>query len=390
MLIEAHRGDGLYIAGDYDAVDGTDVVFVAVPTPSQPDGRVDTSLVEHVVRTVLRHSPDAVIVIKSTVPPGTITRLELLAYSLGAVGARFVANPEFLREGQAVHDFMHPDRVVVGSRDRRAGDLVASLYGRLHTTVYRTTPEDAELSKYASNALLAARISFMNEIAGIADRVGADVTRVASIVGADVRIGRAFLNAGLGWGGSCFPKDVVGLATLAKDLGASSAMLDAVVFANQDARARAVAIVLEATRGVPLPRVGLLGLSFKPGTDDTRESPAIALASALLDAGIEVRATDPAAAHNGSRVERRLTIVPDVRTAATGVDVVVLATEWPSFIDQDWDAISRVMRGHTVLDARNVLDAEAVSAAGLTYRALGRDVLGQRAELAKEEVTCAS
>lgn len=388
-LVDQHTASGRLLMTDgYEAVSDADLVFVAVPTPPRSDERVDTSLVEAVVRAVLLQSPRATIVIKSTVPPGTIQHLEQIASVEGYPLARFVANPEFLREGQAVHDFLFPDRVVIGTRDHDAGDLVAMLYERLRTVTYRTSPEDAELAKYAANVFLAARISLINEVAGIADRVGANVSQVAAIVGADARIGRSFLQAGLGWGGSCFPKDVSGLAALAHDLGASSAMLDGIVAANSDARSRATEIVLEAVRGIPRPVVGMLGLAFKPGTDDVRESPSIALARALITRGVEVHATDPLAAANAMRVEPRLRVAGSVSEVAVGADVVVLATEWPEFLAPDWHRIARLMRGSVVLDARNALDPQAVMAAGLTYRSLGRDVLGHNAAL--EAVACAS
>lgn len=388
-LVDRHRASGrLQVTDGYEAVSDADVVFVAVPTPPRPDGRVDTSLVENVVRAVLVRSPRATIVIKSTVPPGTIRRLEQIASAEGYPLARLVANPEFLREGQAVHDFLFPDRVVIGTRDREAGDLVAALYERLRTMTYRTSPEDAELAKYAANVFLAARISLINEVAGIADRVGANVSQVAAIVGADARVGRSFLQAGLGWGGSCFPKDVGGLAALAQDVGASSAMLDAIVAANRDARSRATEIVLEAVRGTTHPVVGMLGLAFKPGTDDVRESPSIALARALITMGVEVYATDPLAGENAARVEPRLHIAGSASEAAAGADVLILATEWPEFLAPDWHRIAHLMRGTVVLDARNALGAGAVIAAGLTYRSLGRDVLGRDAA-ALEAVACA-
>ena len=388
-LVNQHTASGrLLVTDGYDAVSDADVVFVAVPTPPRPDGRVDTSLVEAVVRAVLLRSPRATIVIKSTVPPGTIGNLEQIARVEGYPLARFVANPEFLREGQAVHDFLVPDRVVIGTRDRDAGDLVARLYERLRTVTYRTSPEDAELAKYAANVFLAARISLINEVAGIADRVGANVSQVAAIVGADARIGRSFLQAGLGWGGSCFPKDVSGLAALAHDVGASSAMLDGIVAANNDARSRATEIVLDAVRGTTRPLVGMLGLAFKPGTDDVRESPSIALARLLITRGIEVRATDPLAAAHAERVEPRLHLATGVTDAAAGADVLILATEWPEFLAPDWHRVARLMRGSVVLDARNALDPNAVIAAGLSYRSLGRDVLGRNAAL--EAVACAS
>jgi len=264
--------------------------------------------------------------------------------------------------------------------------MVELLYQGVDAPVLRCAPEEAELAKYASNALLAARISFMNEVAVIADGVGADVTRVAQIVGADRRIGPAFLAAGLGWGGSCFPKDVRGLAATASELGIATPMLRATMEANEAARERALQLVLKSLGRTRFPRVAVLGLAFKPGTDDLRDSPALWLASALADHGVEVRATDPQALAGAEGADARLFLTADVLAAVHGADALVLATEWPEYRSLDWTAIARRMCGQVVLDARNVLDAHEVTRAGLRYRSLGRDIAGRFAE--RTNCTC--
>lgn len=361
-------------------VSHSDLVMIAVGTPSLPDGRVDLTYVEDAVRQVAAESPTALIVIKSTVPPGTATRLERIAREASAPDVRVVSNPEFLREGRAVRDFMHPDRVVIGARRDEDAETVACLYAPLHASVVRCRPEEAELAKYASNSLLAARISFINEISAIADRVGADIASVAGIVGSDARIGPAFLGAGLGWGGSCFPKDVHGLAHVARDLGLDAPMLRATIEANQRQRHRALDIALDLIDGRADARIAILGLSFKPHTDDVRESPALWLATALHARGIAVRATDPWALPNAERAGPRITYTLDAMHAVEGADLVILATEWPEFVGLDWREVGRRMRGAAVLDARNALDASVVREAGLAYRSLGRDVMGRDAD----------
>lgn len=353
-----------------------DLVMIAVGTPPLPGGAVDLSAVEHAVRAAVLDCPDAVIVIKSTVPPGTSASMQMLARSTATRPVQVVSNPEFLREGRAVRDFMLPDRVVIGAPDMDSAALVAQLYAPLNAAIVTCRPEEAELAKYASNALLAARISFMNEVSGIADAVGADVTKVAAIVGADARIGTAFLAAGLGWGGSCFPKDVRGLANVAAGLGIATPMLTATIEANDRQQQRALDGVLALIEGIADPRVAVLGLAFKPHTDDVRESPALRLASALAAAGVEVRATDPWALVNAADRARAVRYVATALDAADGADIVVLATEWPEYVAQSWSAIADVMRGAVVFDARNALDTHAVQAAGLAYVSLGRDVAG--------------
>jgi len=360
--------------GDAEPRSDTDLVMIAVGTPTLPDGSVDLTALEYAVRSAVIAHPGAVIALKSTVPPGTSARMERLARDLGAHDVRVVANPEFLREGRAVRDFMVPDRIVIGARDSAAGDLVAQLYATLDAPVLRCLPEEAELAKYAANALLAARISFMNEVSSIADAVGADVTHVSTIVGADPRIGPAFLAAGLGWGGSCFPKDVRGLSSAAAALGLATPMLDATIEANERQRVRALGRVLDLIDSVGKPRVAVLGIAFKPHTDDVRESPAHWLASALAASGIDVTVTDPWVLDGAGFDSPRVRYVHEPLDAVDGADAVVLATEWPEFVALDWRVAAGRMRGDAVFDARNALDARAVVAAGLRYVSLGRDV----------------
>lgn len=353
-----------------DARPPVDVVIVAVGTPRDATGHPDLRAVFEVVDTAARAAPGAVICLKSTVPPGTATRVARRLRSAGS-DAHVVCNPEFLREGQAVLDFMQADRIVIGAFDDAAGRVVARLYRRLRSPLVRCSPVEAELSKYASNALLASRISFINEMSEIADAVGADITAVSGILGMDHRIGPGFLRSGLGWGGSCFPKDISALAGLARDLGCSSSMLDASVAANERQRVRAADIVLEL--GGPRPTVAILGLAFKAGTNDVRESPALSLIRELQARACTIRASDPLALAVAGVDLPGPEYFLDPYAAAAGADVVVVATDWPEYRALDWPAIAAGMRGRGVLDARNALDIEAVEAARLIYRSLGRD-----------------
>ncbi|MEZ4552764.1 MAG: UDP-glucose/GDP-mannose dehydrogenase family protein [Dehalococcoidia bacterium] len=353
-----------------DARRRVDVAVVAVGTPPGVDGHPDLRAVFEAVEAIVRAAPGAVICLKSTVPPGTGA---LVGERLRARGlaAPVVVNPEFLREGQAVLDFMQADRIVIGAEDEAAGATVARLYRRLRSPVVRCSAVEAELAKYASNALLASRVSFINEMSGIADAVGADIAAVSGILGMDRRIGPSFLNSGLGWGGSCFPKDVAGLASLARSLGCSSAMLDASVVANERQRSRAAAIVVEL--GGSGGSVAVLGLAFKAGTNDIRESPSLGLVRELLTRGCSVRGTDPLALEAAARDVPEASYEADAYRAARGADVVVVATDWPEYRALDWTAMAAVMRGSGVLDARNALDVAAVERAGLVYRSLGRE-----------------
>lgn len=381
-LVSKHLATGrLRFSSEIEAVGArTKVIVVAVGTPPGPDGLPDTSAVFAAASEAARLAPRATICIKSTVPPGTSEGVALALQAGGRERPAVAANPEFLREGQAVRDFMEADRVVIGSSDTAAGDAVAGLYSRLPAAVVRCSLVEAELSKYASNALLASRVSFINEVSELADRVGADVTTVARIVGLDRRIGPAFLRAGLGWGGSCFPKDVAGLAALARSLGCSSSMLEASMSANRRQRERAVRIVTDSLAGVVRPAVALLGLAFKPGTSDIRESPALGLATELVARGVEVRATDPLSVDRAVAVAPGPTYVRDPYEAAHGADLLILATDWPEYLSLDWGTVRQRMRGTTVFDARNALDVASIERAGLEYRSLGRDAARSRGE----------
>ena len=355
-----------------DAVEGAEAVFVAVPTPEGAGGEVDLSFVLAALRSVAAAVvPPTPLVIKSSVPPGTAVRLAAALRDLGCA-APLVVNPEFLQEGRAVPDVLHPYRVVVGSDDRRAAALVGELHAPFGAPVVLTGAASAELAKYASNAYLATRLTFVNAMAHLAEAVGADVSDVLDALAFDPRIGPHYLRPGPGYGGSCFPKDLRALVAAAAGHGHDLKLLRAVVETNDDQLERVVAKVAAAAGGLEGSLegkvVGLLGLAFKGGTADTRSSPAVALAERLVAAGARVRAYDPAARPQLDGVE----LVTGAVAAAAGADVVLVATEWEEFAALDPAALAAVMRGRVVVDARNLLDREAVAAAGLEYRGLGR------------------
>ncbi|HEY6635183.1 MAG TPA: nucleotide sugar dehydrogenase, partial [Acidimicrobiia bacterium] len=305
-------------------------------------------------------------VIKSTVPPGTVASLRKRLADLGS-GAHIVSHPEFLREGKAVDDFMEPDRIVVGAYDRADAELVASLYRSLETEVVITDPTSAEMIKYASNSYLAARLTFVNTLANVCEAVGADVLDVIQGMGLDHRIGPHFLQPGPGYGGSCFPKDTAALIGVAEDAGYEFDLLKAVIEADHEQRRRIVEKVRQAAGGgLRGRRVCLWGVAFKAGTDDVRESPALRIARLLLEDGAEVVGYDPEATTS----EFAMAVGPI--EAAEGADVLLVATEWPEFGTIDMTQVAAVMKGHRVVDARNLLDSAAVRAAGLDYWGLGR------------------
>jgi UDPglucose 6-dehydrogenase len=281
--------------------------------------------------------------------------------------ATIVAHPEFLREGKAVDDFLHPDRIVVGSWDEADAKAVIDLYQSIDTEIVSTDPTSAEMIKYASNAYLATRLTFVNTLSNVCEAVGADILDVVQGLGLDHRIGPDFLQPGPGYGGSCFPKDTSALIAVAEDAGYDFELLRAVIVADEDQRRRVADKVRQAAGGGLRGRkVGMWGVSFKAGTDDARESPAVRIAALLLAEGAEVVAYDPEATTD------LFSMAPDPIAAATDSDVLLIATEWPEFTTVDMMAVSKVMRGHRVVDARNLLDPKAVRAAGLDYWGLGR------------------
>jgi UDPglucose 6-dehydrogenase len=363
----------LFTADHAAAVQDAAIAFIAVNTPPGPDGQADTSFVFSAARAVIAHAaPGLIVVTKSTVPVGTGDALRHLAVSAGRADIEVVSNPEFLREGCAIGDFMAPDRIVVGSADRSAAEAVARLYEPLGVTVVVADRRSAELAKYAANAFLATRISFMNEIATICEAVAADVTEVARIIGMDRRIGPAFLQAGLGWGGSCFPKDVRALAATAAQHNCRHSILHAVFDVNARQRQRVVNRLRDAVAGQPNPTVAVLGLAFKPGTDDVREAPALEIVADLIEAGIHVRAHDPVAVENARRALPHIAYCPDAYAAASGAHALLVATEWREYRSLDWRAIRDLMRGTLVIDGRNVLDGALLSSLGFAYAGVGR------------------
>ncbi len=350
-----------------EAVAGARLVFLALPTPEADDGRADLRFVNAVIDELASEVDEGTIfVVKSTVPPGTVASLRKRLADLGS-SASIVSHPEFLREGKAVEDFLNPDRVVVGAWDESEAQVVVDLYRDLDTEVVITDPTSAEMIKYASNAYLAARITFVNTLSNVCEAVGADIIDVVRGLGLDHRIGPHFLQPGPGYGGSCFPKDTSALIAVAEDAGYDFELLRAVIEADEEQRRRVADKVRQAAGGgLRGRRVGMWGVAFKAGTDDVRESPAVRIAGLLQADGAEVVAYDPEAS---STV---VTMAPDAIAAAKDADVLLIATEWPEFATVDLAAVREAMRGHRIVDARNLLDPKAVRTAGLDYWGLGR------------------
>jgi UDPglucose 6-dehydrogenase len=368
LLAESATNDTIsFHTSNVDAVSGADLVFLCLPTPERSDGRADLKYVESVIDELANIvSDETLFVIKSTVPPGTVASLRKRLADLGS-GARVVSHPEFLREGRAVHDFMNPDRIVIGSWDENDAERVARLYEKVDTHVIRTDPTSAEMIKYASNSYLAARLTFVNTLANVCEAVGADVMDVIDGLGSDHRIGTHFLQPGPGYGGSCFPKDTSALIAVAEDAGYDFQLLRAVIEADDEQRRRVAAKVrLAAGGGLRGRRVAMWGLAFKAGTDDVRESPALRIAALLQEEGAEVVAYDPEA------TSQMVTNVPTALDAVEGADVLLVSTEWPEFAAVDLKEVANRMRGHRVVDARNLLDPKKVREVGLDYWGLGR------------------
>ena len=377
-LVERNGKAGrLGFTTSYDeAVPGAEYAIIAVSTPEGEGGEADLSYVEAAASSIADSMDGPLVVVnKSTVPPLTGDMVSRVLRKRNANHrAEVVSNPEFLREGSAIQDFMHPDRVVIGSHDPEAAAKVARLYAPLEARVL-ITPNiyTAEMVKYASNAFLAARISFINEIARICERVDADAKLVAEGMGLDKRIGPSFLDAGIGYGGSCFPKDVKALAALAERFDYHPELLHAVMAINRDQRMLAIDKLRECLDTLEGRIVGLLGLAFKPNTDDLRDAPSLDIARVLLAAGAEVRAYDPAA------MERARVLLPEVEYSADayaladGADGLVLVTEWNEFRHLDLGRLKMAMRRPVIVDGRNIYDPSMMRGLGFTYRSIGRD-----------------
>lgn len=367
------------------AVAAADVVFIAVGTPSRRgDGHADLSYVHAAAEEVARALDGyTVVVTKSTVPVGT-GRDILRAISRIRPDAEFdvASNPEFLREGSAIEDFMRPDRVVIGAEADRARDLLRQVYRPLYlleTPILFTTLETAELIKYASNSFLATKITFINEIADLCERLGTDVQTVARGMGLDRRIGDKFLHAGPGFGGSCFPKDTLALATTAREAGVPQRIVETVVDVN-DRRKREAAERVAAVHGGPVAgaTIAVLGLTFKPNTDDVRDSPGIVIASALDEAGAHVRAYDPEGMDEARGALAGIEFCAGAYDAMEGADMLVIVTEWNEFRSLDLDRVRGLLARPLVLDFRNIYETGEMEAAGFAYHSVGRAPTGAR------------
>ncbi|WP_090049177.1 UDP-glucose dehydrogenase family protein [Lentzea fradiae] len=362
-----------FVLGASAAVTEAEVVFLCVPTPMGVGGIADLQAVESVVDETRELLPSGcVIVNKSTVPVGTAVRTaELLRRDDVAV----VSNPEFLREGTAVHDFLNPDRIVVGCDQQDAAERVAALYARLGAPTVLTDAASAEMVKYAANCFLAMKLSYVNAVAELCERLGANITDVTEGMGYDKRIGQAFLNPGPGWGGSCLPKDTHAMLQVADAADFEFRLLRATIDTNERQRQRMVEkvrLAVTGKRGGSLShvRLGLLGLTFKAGTDDLRDSPALAVAAMLKQAGADLVAYDPALP--GGRDLGSVSVVDDPYQAAKDVDGLVVLTEWPDFRSLDWARLAETVRRPVVVDMRNILDPDVIRRAGFTCTSLGR------------------
>ncbi len=349
------------------------IAIVCVDTPPTASGDADLSRVEAVIEALPESADGAILVMKSTVPVGTGRRVRAELDARGREGVGYVSNPEFLREGSAVADFREPDRVVVGGDRGEDVARVARLYEDLQAPILTTDVASAEMIKLASNAFLATKISFVNEIANVCERVGADVEEVARGMGMDTRIGPSFLRPGIGYGGSCFPKDVTALKQMAGNTGYSFQLLASVIEVNELQKRRVIGKLQDRLGSLRNRRVALLGLAFKPHTDDMREASSIVLASRLIAEGASVVAFDPVAAEHARAVlPAAVEIADSMLAAVTGADALVIVTEWPEFravLDAD---VRAAMRRPLIVDGRNLLDPDAAVAAGFTYLSIGR------------------
>jgi UDPglucose 6-dehydrogenase len=355
-----------------ELLDSARLLFVCVDTPPTYSGDADLSRVRSVVDE-LRADGDHVLIMKSTVPAGTGASIQR-----DLPGQAYVSCPEFLKEGSAVADFMHPDRVVIGSDpgDEAAAAAVAELYEPLGGEIVRTDVASAEMIKLASNAFLATKISFINEIANVCEEVGADVGQVANGMGLDARIGTAFLRPGIGYGGSCFPKDVSALKMLAGNTGYHFQLLTAVIEVNELQKRRVVGKLRKHLGSLIGKRVALLGLAFKPDTDDMREASSLVLAARLQGEGAEVVAYDPVAGERAGQLLSKVDIRASAMDALEGADAAVLVTEWSEFRELDWTEVAARMQRTLIVDGRNFLAAEQLLAAGFEYEGIGRSVRG--------------
>jgi UDPglucose 6-dehydrogenase len=369
-LLERNRDRMTFTLNAAEAAAAAELVFVCVDTPRTYSGDADLSRVWTVLDELPQFEHRSILVMKSTVPVGTGEKVRAALEARGLSHIGYVSNPEFLAEGGAVEDFLHPDRVVVGSFAEDDGDRVAALYETLDAPIVRSDVASAEMIKLAANAFLATRISFINEIANVCDVTGADVVKVAEGVGLDHRLGPHFLRAGVGFGGSCFPKDTNALKQLASNSGYHFQLLSAVIEVNELQKRRVINKLQKYLGRLRGKRVTLLGLAFKANTDDMREAPSVVLASRLLAEGAEVRAYDPVA--KPGDLIRGVTLCDSALAAVGGADAAVIVTDWDEFRSLASAEVREAMRRPLIIDGRNLLDPEATRAAGFDYEGVGR------------------
>jgi UDPglucose 6-dehydrogenase len=384
-LVSANRAAGrLKFTTDIaQAVDGAQAVFIAVGTPTNPrDGSADLSILHEAARSIARCISDyTVVVTKSTVPVGSGRQVASIIREANP-GAEFdmVSNPEFLREGAAINDFMRPDRVLIGTNSNRAREVMAAIYRPLYlieTPIVFTSLEAAELTKYAANAFLATKIAFINEMADLCEAVGADVHDVARGIGLDGRIGRKFLHPGPGFGGSCFPKDTRALSHSAHAAGRPSRIVDAVIAVNDERKKDMARRVVEQCDGsVAGKTIAVLGVTFKPNTDDIREAPSLEILPALQDGGAKIRAFDPAGMDNAREVIEDVTWCESAYEAAKDAEAVVIITEWNEFRALDLDRMKEFMATPVMVDLRNIYNPDEMAGAGFKYSCVGRPYAG--------------
>jgi UDPglucose 6-dehydrogenase len=374
----AERGRLTFTTDLPEAVKQAEAVFIAVGTPARRgDGHADLTFVFDAVRELAKViRPGTVVVTKSTVPVGTGDRIEEILREEAVSDVSVASNPEFLREGAAIADFKHPDRIVVGAEDERGQEVLKEIYRPLflnRAPILITGRRTAELTKYAANAFLAVKISFINEIADLCEAVDADVQDVARGIGLDNRIGAKFLHAGPGYGGSCFPKDTLALLQTADKFGADQRIVRTTVQVNDERKEKMVERVVRALGGsVSGKRVGVLGLAFKPNTDDMRDAPSIPLVNGLVQRGASVSAFDPVAREQATKIFKDIEFATDAYAAADGADALVIVTEWDEFRALDLERIAGSLRGKTLVDLRNVYDRTEAEEVGLTYFGVGR------------------
>ncbi|MBI3158219.1 MAG: UDP-glucose/GDP-mannose dehydrogenase family protein [Chloroflexi bacterium] len=357
------------------ALENAEYVFICVATPSGADGEADLKYVAAAARTIAETMTAPLIVInKSTVPVGTGDWVAdiIRKHQKAPIPFWVVSCPEFLREGSAIADFMNPHRTVCGSLDREAAEKVGQLHLPLRAPQVITDLRTAEMIKYASNAFLATKISFMNEVANICEQLGADVVEVAAGMGFDERIGPHFLNAGLGYGGSCFPKDVKALAFMAEEMGVQPQILNAVMHTNDERRQKAVARLEDMLGGLKGKTIGMLGLAFKPNTDDMRDAPSLDIAAALLEAGAMVRGYDPVAMDVAAALMPDVQMMPDPYSLADDCDALIVNTEWNEFKHLDLERLKGLLRQPVVMDGRNIYDPAKMAQLGFRYAGVGR------------------